>query len=76
MPIEDEQLKGTNKNGSKSDLYCNYCFQDGEFTSDVTLEEMVEICIPPTIKAGVYPDEQIAKSSMLAFFPSLKRWQK
>ena len=76
MPIEDDKLKGTNKDGSKSDEYCSYCYQNGEFTSDVTMEQMVEICIPPTIEAGVNKDEQTAKKSMIEFFPMLKRWKK
>ena len=76
MPMDDEQLKGTNKDGSKSDEYCSYCFPKGEFTSQMTMEEMVEVCIKPTIEAKVYADEQSARSAMLAFFPSLKRWQK
>jgi len=76
MPIEDDTLKGTNKDGSKNQEYCTYCYQNGEFTSQVTLEEMVEICIPPTVKEGVYPDEETARKSMMEFFPKLKRWQK
>jgi len=76
MPIEQDEMKGTNADGSKSNEYCNYCYQNGKFTSEATMEEMIEICIPPTIKVGVYKDEKSARDSMLAFFPSLNRWKK
>lgn len=76
MPIEDGNLKGTNKDGSKNDDYCTYCYQNGEFTSDATMEEMVEICIPHTINASVYPDEETARKEMTAIFSQLKRWDK
>jgi radical SAM superfamily enzyme len=76
MPIEDEDLKGTNKDGSKNEDYCTYCYQNGEFTSQVTMEEMVEICIPHTVDGGVYPDKETAREEMTAFFPQLKRWDR
>ncbi|MGF6907287.1 zinc ribbon domain-containing protein [Fusobacterium sp. PH5-44] len=31
MPIETEELMGTNKNGSLNEEYCIYCFKDGKF---------------------------------------------
>lgn len=76
MPIGDNDLKGTNKDGSKSDDYCKYCYENGEFTAQTTMEEMVEVCVPIVVKEGVYPDEETARKSMMEFFPQLKRWQK
>ena len=76
MPIEEKELKGINKDGSKNQEYCTYCYQNGEFTSQVTMEEMVEICIPPTLKEDVYKDAETARKSMMEFFPKLKRWKK
>ncbi len=32
MPLKrDEKGGGTNADGSKSDLYCSFCYQNGEF---------------------------------------------
>ena len=43
MPLTDEIL-GTNADGSKNEEYCIYCFKDGAFTGDFTMEEMIEFC--------------------------------
>ena len=43
MPMTEE-LFGTNADGSKNEDYCMYCFKDGEFTSDMTMEEMIAFC--------------------------------
>lgn len=34
---------GTNADGGESREYCKYCWNDGKFTSDKTLEEQIEI---------------------------------
>ena len=39
MPMADEELFGTNADGSKNEDYCIYCFKDGEFTSDMDKEQ-------------------------------------
>ena len=40
MPLTEEIL-GTNADGSKNEEYCIYCYKDGAFTGDFTMEEMV-----------------------------------
>ena len=41
MPLE-EKLLGTNADGSKNEEYCIYCYKDGAFTGDFTMEEMAD----------------------------------
>ena len=43
MPLTDDVL-GTNADGSKNDDYCIYCYKDGKFLQDCTMEEMIEHC--------------------------------
>lgn len=77
MPMgETGELYGTNADGSKNADYCHYCFDKGAFTFDGTMEEMIEICIPPMLKAnpGMSADE--ARQRMQGWFPTLKRWKK
>ncbi len=76
MPMPTDDLLGTNQDGTKNQDYCVYCFKDGSFTADCTMEEMIEYCVPHAIEAGVYPDVKAAKASMMEFFPTLKRWKK
>ena len=43
MPLTPEVL-GTNADGSKNEDYCIYCYKDGKFTNDCTMDEMIECC--------------------------------
>ena len=43
MPLTEEVL-GTNADGSKNKDYCMYCYRDGHFLQDCTMEEMIEHC--------------------------------
>ena len=51
MPMGDtKELYGTEKDGSRSVDYCKYCYEHGAFTSDCTMEEMIEFCVPVMVK--------------------------
>jgi len=41
MPLTEDVL-GTNADGSKNDDYCMYCYRDGKFLQDCTMDEMIE----------------------------------
>ncbi|MEE1156118.1 MAG: zinc ribbon domain-containing protein, partial [Methanobrevibacter sp.] len=41
MPMTGSEIYGTNADGSKNEDYCIYCFKDGEFTSDMSMDEMM-----------------------------------
>lgn len=72
MPMESAEMKGTEKDGGKSDDYCVYCYKDGAFGNpDETMEDMIETCVPHM--QGMTPDE--ARKQMREFFPTLKRWK-
>ena len=43
MPLTNEIL-GTKTEGSKCEDYCIYCFKNGKFTKECTMEEMIEFC--------------------------------
>jgi hypothetical protein len=75
MPMSEEEMPGTNRDGSKNQDYCVYCFKDGDFIADCNMEEMVEQSVPYAIQAGAYSDPETARTAMLKFFPSLKRWR-
>lgn len=46
MPMKkDPQGGGINTNGTKSVMYCSYCYQNGAFTApEWTAEKMQEFC--------------------------------
>lgn len=72
---ETDTLYGTNGDGSKNLDYCQYCFENGAFTFNGTMEEMIEICVPHVAagNSGMSGDE--ARKTMLEWFPTLKRWK-
>ena len=78
IPLENEEVMGTNQDGGKNRDYCIYCYKDGAFTVDVTMEEMIDISL--THMKKIFKDdpnfnEQEAVDKMNSFFPELKRWK-
>lgn len=74
MPMETEQVLGTNADGSQNEEYCVYCYQKGAFTApNMTMQEMIDFCIPILVKEGF--EENAAKAMLNDVIPKLKRWQ-
>ena len=76
MPMGDtNELYGTEANGGKNTDYCSYCYDQGAFTFHGTMEEMIELCIPPMVESnpGMTPEQ--ARQIMKQFLPALKRWR-
>lgn len=77
MPMGDNaNLYGTNKDGSQNQDYCTYCFKDGHFTFNGSMEELIEFCVPKMVQANQDMSEEKARQIMLEWFPTLKRWKK
>lgn len=74
MPMTAEDF-GTNKDGSLDEDYCRYCYVDGAFTTDSTLEEMIDICVKYMVKPGEGMTEESARALLQEQLPKLKRWQ-
>lgn len=68
-------LYGTEINGTKSKDYCNDCYRNGEFTTNITKERMIEVSIPYLIREKPGIKEEEARKEMEVFFPTLKRWK-
>lgn len=69
-----KELRGTEADKTPSADYCHYCYADGAFVKEETLEEMIESCIPFRINDTDCPDAETARSQMRRDFPRLKRW--
>ena len=74
MPIADDKLLGTNKDGSINEDYCKYCYQNGEFIDKVSMNEYIEMCSQYGSQAGMSNEEM--KGHCEKLFPTLKRWKK
>lgn len=73
MPLDGNN--GTNADGSVNGDYCEYCYKNGAFTWNGTMEEMIDLCAPHMAQANPGMTEAQAKEQMRGFFPQLKRWQ-
>jgi len=69
-----ENVFGKEKDSSLSPDYCYLCYVDGAFTTDDTMEEMIESCVPFTSDNNPWPDQDTARDEMQKLFPTLKRW--
>lgn len=78
MPLSAEFF-GTNADASMNHEYCTYCYKDGNFSSDVTMDEMIEHCLEYLEEFNKDANQQFtkeeARTEMHKFFPMLKRWQ-
>lgn len=79
MLLQREEDKGTEQNGSKSEEYCSFCFQQGEFTKDISMAEMAEHNLQDLSSWNeeneINLTEQEARMQLMEFLPSLKRWR-
>lgn len=74
MPMQEGQY-GTEKDGSKNDTYCCYCYKNGEM-EECTMEDMVNFCAPIEVEQGRAKTLEEAKEMLMAYFPTLSRWKK
>lgn len=75
MPMTEASQYGTNADGTRNTDYCRYCYQNGAFLADCTMEQMVDFCLDVEKDSGRYTDRAEAKRAMLSWFPELKRWK-
>jgi len=74
MPMkQDPQGGGTNSDGSKSVMYCSYCYKNGAFTRDCTVQEMQKFC-QDKLKEMHFPG--FVAWFMTLNLPKLERWKK
>ena len=72
MPIDRPELMGTEKDRSKSTIYCHYCYQGGVFTApDATMEDMKQHVREELSKVHA-PEAVIAEA--VARIRHLSRW--
>jgi hypothetical protein len=75
MPMKkDPAGGGTNADGSKSTMYCSYCYQNGQFTKpEMTLAEM-QILVKTKLKEMGFPG--FIAGFFTCHIPKLARWKK
>ena len=80
MPLTRIEDCGTNADGSTNFDYCQYCYKDGQFLQNCSMEEMIEHCaqfvneVNKGLPQPITKEEYIGQMKM--YFPHLKRWRK
>lgn len=78
MPLHDKALLATEKDQSLNEDYCIYCYKDGAFTQDISMDEMIDHCVQYLEEFNRDSEQKFTKEEAIAqmrqFFPSLKRW--
>lgn len=71
MPITPEEM-GRAKDGSINKHYCKWCWDQGDFLADCTMEEMIDYCLPHM----PFGDEESNRAFLNGLLPTLDRWKK
>lgn len=69
-----EEFFGTNKDNSKNKEYCKFCYENGYFIKQLTLNEMIKLSVEHMTKELNFPIEK-AENLANSIIPNLKRWQ-
>lgn len=74
-PVRSKEDMGITLDGDRSEDYCKYCYEHGEFTEpDITLEEMINKTTALMVEKMKLPGD-MARGMAHGLLPKLKRWQ-
>ena len=73
MPLTDEVT-------SDNPDYCKYCYAEGHFLQDFTMEQMVDHCVQYLDEFNKNTGQHLTadeyRKELLQYFPRLERWKK
>lgn len=80
MELLQDSDKGSERDGSKSEEYCSFCYQNGQFVHNIPMEDMVEHNLRDLDEwnesVGMQLTKDEAKDMLMEFLPTLNRWKK
>ena len=75
LPMERPGLFGTEADGPPSSDYCEYCYQNADFTEpDITMQQMIDRCVKHMVQQNAMPSAR-ARPLLTKCLPRLKRWK-
>lgn len=77
MPLDDKTPAGTEKDGSLSEKYCHHCYQNGEWTLNLSFDEMYEHNLKKFQESDMNKFQKFILNKMYTkkFMKKLERWQ-
>ncbi|MDO4510903.1 MAG: zinc ribbon domain-containing protein [Bacteroidales bacterium] len=80
MPLRADADCGTEADGSTCFDYCKFCYTDGHFVQQCSMEEMIDHCSQFVGEfnkhTGASLTREAYKMVLEGYFPTLKRWRK
>ncbi len=73
MPLHNDEMRGTEQDGSKSHEYCKYCYQNGAFTNPRINVEQMAARIISKLEGDKAPEGII--ESAVNRLRNFKRWR-
>ncbi|MCL2434215.1 MAG: helix-turn-helix domain-containing protein [Clostridia bacterium] len=71
MPLHDDATLSKEADGAFNESYCKWCYADGHYLTECTMDEMIEQILPHMN----WPDADKAREFLRGQLPGLKRWQ-
>lgn len=68
------KINGTNSDGSENQDCCRYCFENGQFTSNATMEEMIQHAPWANIPFAIPPNRGNVKPVVNLCSHDMKKW--
>ena len=65
---------GHEADGTETEDYCRWCYEDGAYTYETTMDDMIEECAPRMAEAMGWTVDESA-SLLGAVLPTLERWK-
>lgn len=79
MPLTSNDMCGTNADGSTNFDYCQYCYKEGHFVQECSMDEMIEHCSQFADEVNKHMPTPMTKEEykqmMRGYFPMMKRWR-
>lgn len=73
MPLDDDDLISHNRDGSRNDDYCKWCYADGTYTYH-NMDDLLEVCVQNMV--GEQCTEEQARAYMQSLLPTLDYWKR
>lgn len=75
MPLSDPGLLGTEADGTPSEHHCKWCYANGAYQGQCTMEDMVGICVENMVAPDAPFTPEEARAYMETLLPTLERWK-
>ena len=75
MPLDSDELLAHESDGALNESFCKWCYNDGHFCRECTMDEMIEQCLPHMVNPSLGITEPVARKWMQDLLPTLGRWK-